>query len=49
MLALFSEEDTRRAAGERSFSRGLDYLDAVADLEIGADQVTATVYGTDVL
>jgi len=47
MVALFSEEDLRRLAGERSFGRGLGYLDEVADLEIGVDQVTATVYGTD--
>jgi len=33
--------------GEKSFGRGLGYLDAVGDLEIGVDQVTATVYGTD--
>lgn len=46
-VALFSEVDLRRAAGERSFGRGLGYLDAVNDLEIGVDQVTATVYGTD--
>jgi uncharacterized Zn finger protein len=44
---LFSEADLRRVAGERSFGRGLGYLDAVGDLEIGVDQVTATVYGTD--
>src|ERR1035441_572467 len=37
----------RRVAGERSFGRGLGYPDAVGDLEFGADQVTATVYGTD--
>lgn len=47
MAGLFSEEDLRQAAGDRSFGRGLDYLDAVDDLEIGEDQVTATVYGTD--
>jgi uncharacterized Zn finger protein len=47
MAGLFSEEDLRRAAGERSFGRGLDYLDAVDDLEISENQVTATVYGTD--
>jgi hypothetical protein len=47
MSALFSEADLRRAAGEKSYVRGLDYVDAIADLEIGADQVTATVYGTD--
>ena len=46
-VALFNEVDLRRAAGERSFGRGLGYLDAVIDLEIGVDQVTATVYGTD--
>jgi uncharacterized Zn finger protein len=44
---LFTEEDLRRAAGERSFGRGLGYLHAVGDLEIGVDRVTATVYGTD--
>jgi uncharacterized Zn finger protein len=47
MGALFSEAELRRAAGEKSYVRGLDYVDAIADLEIGADQVTATVYGTD--
>jgi len=44
---LFSEADVRRAAGERSYDRGLDYVDAVADLEFYADEVTATVYGSD--
>jgi len=47
IASLFSEADLRQAAGERSFGRGVDYLDAVADLEIGEDEVTATVYGTD--
>jgi uncharacterized Zn finger protein len=47
MAGLFGEADLRRVAGERSFGRGLGYLDAVGDLEIGVDQVTATVYGTD--
>jgi len=43
----FTEADLRQAAGERSFGRGLGYLTAVGDLEIGPDEVTATVYGTD--
>src|ERR1017187_9665719 len=47
MAGLFGEADLRRGAGERSFGRGLGYLDAVGDLETGVDQVTATVYGTD--
>lgn len=47
MARLFGEADLRRVAGERSFGRGQGYLDAVGDLEIGVDQVTATVYGTD--
>src|ERR1039457_2579033 len=47
MAGLFGEADLRRVAGERSFGRGLGYLDAVGDLETGVDQVTATVYGTD--
>jgi uncharacterized Zn finger protein len=47
MARLFGEADLQRVAGERSFSRGQGYLDAVGDLEIGVDQVTATVYGTD--
>jgi uncharacterized Zn finger protein len=47
VAGLFSEADLRRAAGDRSFGRGQEYLDAVDDLEIGVDQVTATVYGSD--
>jgi uncharacterized Zn finger protein len=41
----FTEADIRQAAGSRSFERGLGYLDAVEDLEIGSTDVTATVYG----
>lgn len=47
MARLFGEADLQRVAGERSFGRGQGYLDAVGDLEISVDQVTATVYGTD--
>jgi uncharacterized Zn finger protein len=47
LAGLFTEEDLRQAAGERSFDRGRGYLPAVAGLEIGVDQVTATVFGTD--
>jgi SWIM zinc finger len=41
----FTEADIREAAGSRSFERGLGYLGAVDDLEIGSSEVTATVYG----
>src|SRR5215469_16782904 len=41
----FTEADVRLAAGPRSFERGLDYLDAVEDLEISDMEVTASVYG----
>src|SRR6266446_6062877 len=47
MARLFGEADLQRVAGERSFGSGQGYLDAVGDLEIGVDQVTAAVYGTD--
>src|SRR5215469_12103978 len=43
-LAL-TEADIRQAAGSRSFERGLGYLGAVEDLEIGSTEITATVYG----
>lgn len=33
-------------AGSKSFDRGMDYVDDVADLEISDSRVTATVYGT---
>ena len=45
--APFSEADLLQAAGERSYSRGLEYVDAVRNLQIGAGEITATVYGTD--
>src|SRR5260370_36769895 len=45
--APFSEADLLQAAGERSYSRGLEYVDAVRNLQIGAAEITATVYGTD--
>ena len=44
--APFSEADLRQAAGERSYSRGLEYVDAVRNLQVGAGEITATVYGT---
>lgn len=43
----FTVEDLRDRAGESSFARARDYLDAVTGLEVTADGVTATVYGTD--
>ena len=45
--APFRETDLRHAAGDKSYGRGLEYLDAVRNLEIGAEQTTATVHGTD--
>ena len=41
----FTEADIRQAAGDKSFERGLDYLDAVEDLEIDGAEITASVYG----
>jgi uncharacterized Zn finger protein len=41
----FTEADIKRVAGDRSFERGLDYLHAVEDLEIGGAEITASVYG----
>ena len=41
----FTEADIKRAAGDKSFERGLDYLHAVDDLEIGGAEITASVYG----
>ena len=42
----FTEADIRHVAGDKSFERGLDYLDAVEDLEIGGAEITASVYGS---
>lgn len=42
-----TEADLRAAAGERSFERGIEYLDAVDDLAVLGDKVTASVRGTD--
>jgi uncharacterized Zn finger protein len=41
-----TEAALRAAAGERSFERGVSYLDAVAGLETVGNQVIATVRGT---
>uniref|UniRef100_A0AAU2UYZ6 SWIM zinc finger family protein n=1 Tax=Streptomyces sp. NBC_00003 TaxID=2903608 RepID=A0AAU2UYZ6_9ACTN len=43
----FAEDDLLALAGERSFERGLGYLDAVTGLEIGDGWITATVHGTE--
>jgi uncharacterized Zn finger protein len=42
----FTEADIRLAAGDKSFDRGLEYLDAVDDLKISDTEVTASVYGS---
>ncbi|HEY2488371.1 MAG TPA: SWIM zinc finger family protein, partial [Streptosporangiaceae bacterium] len=42
----FTEADLRRLAGNRSFERGVDYLDLVTDLDVAANEITATVRGS---
>jgi uncharacterized Zn finger protein len=42
----FTAADIRLAAGDRSYERGLEYVDAVEDLEISDTEVTASVYGS---
>jgi uncharacterized Zn finger protein len=42
----FTEADIKVAAGEKSFKRGLDYVQDVEDLEIAGTQVTASVWGS---
>jgi tetratricopeptide (TPR) repeat protein len=42
-----TEADLRAAAGERSFERGIEYLDSVSNLEILGGKITASVSGTD--
>ena len=46
VFAAFTEADIKLAAGQRSFERGLDYLDQVEGLEITGTQITATVCGS---
>ncbi|HEX6356526.1 hypothetical protein [Actinophytocola sp.] len=47
-MTWFTEDDLRAAAGEGSFRRGRDYVDAVGELEPTALGVRACVRGTDV-
>jgi tetratricopeptide (TPR) repeat protein len=42
-----TEADLRAAAGERSFERGIEYLDAVDNLSVLGNKVTASVRGAD--
>ncbi len=42
-----SEADLRAAAGDRSFERGIEYLDAVDDLSVLGNKITASVRGSD--
>ena len=44
---IFAEADLLSAAGQRSFDRGADYLDAVDDLTVFGNQISASVRGTD--
>jgi uncharacterized Zn finger protein len=45
-LPRFTEADLRHLAGNRSFERGVDYLDLVTDLDVAANEITATVRGS---
>src|ERR1700691_5646133 len=47
VITSLTEADLLEAAGQRSYSRGLGYLDAVADLAVRGDKITASVRGTD--
>ena len=44
---IFNEADLLAVAGQRSFDRGTEYLDAVGDLTVLGNQITASVRGTD--
>nr|MDT0663480.1 SWIM zinc finger family protein [Micromonospora sp. DSM 115978] len=46
-MAWFAEDDLEDLAGERSFSRGRGYVEAVSNLRDLPDGVVATVSGTD--
>jgi hypothetical protein len=47
-MVWFTEDDLRRAAGDGSFRRGRDYVDAVGELQPTAYGVKASVRGSDV-
>jgi hypothetical protein len=47
VITSLTAADLLEAAGQRSYSRGLGYLDAVADLAVRGDKITASVRGTD--
>lgn len=44
-MTMFTQDDLLTLAGPRSFERARDYLDAVGDLEIETERVTAVVFG----
>jgi len=46
-MVWFTEDDLRRAAGEASFRRGREYVDAVGELQPTAYGMRATVRGSD--
>lgn len=46
MAASYTRDDLLASAGEQSFKRGEDYIDAVADLRLRGGALHATVYGT---
>ncbi len=46
MALAFTEDELLQAAGPRSFERGLEYVEAVEELELEGDEVNAIVTGT---
>jgi uncharacterized Zn finger protein len=46
MALLFTEDELLQAAGPRSFERGLDYVEAVEELEFEGAEINAIVTGT---
>ncbi|WP_182907551.1 SWIM zinc finger domain-containing protein [Microbispora sp. H13382] len=43
----FTKDDLRALAGAKSYDRGVDYVDAVEDLQVDGGKIFATVYGTE--
>jgi uncharacterized Zn finger protein len=46
MTLVFTEDELLKAAGPRSFERGLDYVEAVEELEFEGAEINAIVTGT---
>ncbi|WP_433351998.1 SWIM zinc finger family protein [Microtetraspora malaysiensis] len=43
----FTKDDLRTLAGGKSYDRGVDYVDAVDDLQVDSGKIFAIVYGTE--